>query len=64
MKSFLMFLVGGSKTGKAADFGLLLGRLGFGLILAFGHGMGKLPPGEQFVGFVGSLGLPAPSVMA
>lgn len=47
-----------------SQLGVLVLRLFAGLTLAFAHGLGKLPPHEQFVGFITSLGLPAPSLMA
>lgn len=46
------------------DVGLLLGRLFAGLGLALGHGLGKVPPSEGFVGVVSELGFPAPSFFA
>jgi putative oxidoreductase len=49
---------------KSLNLGLLSLRLGAGLIMAFAHGMGKLPPAEGFIGFVGSLGFPAPVAFA
>lgn len=33
-----------------------------GLALAFGHGMGKIPPSENFITGVGELGFPMPEV--
>ena len=47
-----------------ADLGLLVLRLAFGLALAFGHGMGKLPPGENLVRSVTELGFPLPGLFA
>ncbi len=50
-----------------ADLSLALSRIGFGLIMAFGHGINKLPGSEGFDGFAGfveSLGLPAPTLAA
>lgn len=46
------------------DFGLLIWRVFFGLTLALGHGLGKLPPSEQFVGWLGTLGFPLPGLFA
>ena len=43
----------------AGDFGVLILRVFAGLSLAYAHGWGKLPPPEQFVKGVTSLGLPA-----
>ncbi len=45
--------------------GWLIVRVFAGLSLAFGHGMGKLPPGEKFVtDIVGGMGFPAPALFA
>lgn len=46
------------------DLGLLLFRLFVGLAMAFAHGLGKLPPSDQFIGGVGSMGFPVPIVFA
>lgn len=65
MKPVLAFIFGsGQYRSVAANLGLLIGRLGFGLMLAFMHGFGKLPPAEEFVGGVASLGFPAPVLFA
>lgn len=45
------------------DVGLLLLRLWVGLVMAFGHGLGKFGS-EKFLAGVVELGLPAPEVMA
>lgn len=59
------YLLGGAGGGNAtADAGLLILRVVVGLSMALAHGLGKIPPSEGFVGFVGSLGLPAPGLMA
>lgn len=47
-----------------ADFGLMIVRVFAGLSLAFAHGMGKLPPSEQFVTGVRGMGFPAPEAFA
>ena len=45
-------------------------RVALGLGMAFGHGLGKLPPSDGFIGFIGSikvfgfLPLPLPEVQA
>ncbi len=46
------------------DIGLLVLRLGAGLFMAFGHGLGKIPPSDGFVGGVEKLGLPMPTFFA
>lgn len=39
-------------------------RVVVGLLMAFLHGMGKIPPGEQLIGGVAGLGFPAPELFA
>ena len=46
------------------DIGLLVLRLGAGLFMAFGHGFGKIPPSDGFIGGVEKLGLPMPIFFA
>lgn len=46
------------------DLGSLIFRLSIGGIMAFAHGLGKLPPAEQFITGVESLGFPAPLFFA
>lgn len=48
----------------AADAGLAVLRVIAFLLLAFLHGIGKMPPQEGFVGRVGELGFPAPMLFA
>ena len=60
-------LFGGAGGGsKVADVGLLILRASIGLMLAFGHGMGKLSPAarEQMAGFLQTKGIPAPGAAA
>ena len=47
-----------------ADGALTLLRMFTGFALAFGHGLGKLPPSEKFVATVANLGFPAPGLFA
>lgn len=55
---------------KTVDFGLLIARVGFGLLMAFGHGLSKLwsdgsfGPPAGFVQGVGNLGFPIPIFFA
>jgi putative oxidoreductase len=48
----------------AADAGLAVVRVVVFLLLAFLHGLGKVPPQEGLVGMVGGLGFPAPGLFA
>lgn len=48
----------------AANFGLLILRVGAGLMLAFMHGIGKLPPAEKFIAGVADIGFPYPVYFA
>ncbi|HEX2166192.1 MAG TPA: DoxX family protein [Longimicrobiales bacterium] len=57
--------VGEAAVGRpAADAGLAAVRVVVFLLLAFLHGLGKVPPQEGFVGMVGGLGFPAPELFA
>ena len=59
------FLIGGEGgASPLADVGLLLLRLFTGLALAFGHGLGKLPPSTGFIEATGELGFPFPTFFA
>jgi len=56
--------VGSSSFGRAADFGPLFLRLGLGTVFAW-HGWQKLDGGvDAYAGFLGSLDIPAPELMA
>jgi putative oxidoreductase len=46
------------------SLGLLVGRLMFGPIMAFAHGMGKVPPPQGLIDAVTAMGLPLPGFMA
>jgi len=46
------------------DLGLLIFRLCVGLALAFSHGMGKMPPPDELIAGVGSMGFPLPVLFA
>lgn len=60
MTSIRRFLFSGPGGATAfADLGLLLFRVFIGLALAFGHGIGKLPPSERFIAGVAEMGFPA-----
>lgn len=62
--TFRSLLIGTADTSRLTDIGLLILRVAFGLALAFGHGLGKLPPSAGFIETTGSLGFPAPSLFA
>ena len=62
MKRFLTGGAGGAD--RSADLGLLLFRVFVGLALAFGHGLGKLPPKPGFVAGVIEMGFPVPLLFA
>lgn len=46
------------------DAALLILRLTTGLLLAFGHGLGKIPPGSGFIDGVAEMGFPLPTFFA
>lgn len=55
---------GESGLSAAANAGLALLRIFAGVALAASHGLGKLPPSEQFVAGVAGLGFPVPVFFA
>lgn len=57
-------LVGSGDTSRSTDLALLVLRIVFGLTLAFGHGLGKLPPSEGFVDGTAAMGFPLPTLFA
>ena len=57
-------LFGTGATSRATDLGLLVLRLGLGLTLAFGHGLGKLPPSAGFIEATAEMGFPLPTFFA
>lgn len=54
---------GGTRT-AAGDAGLLILRVAAMLLLITLHGLGKFPPSEQFVGWIGGMGFPVPILFA
>lgn len=61
----LSILFGGARIRSvSANAGLALLRIFTGIALAFGHGIGKIPPSQGFVDGVGKLGFPAPGFFA
>lgn len=65
------FLFGGpGAVTWLGDLGLLVLRLGMGLLMAIGHGWGKvysdgrIGPGSQMISGVESMGFPAPTLFA
>ncbi|MBK1733763.1 hypothetical protein CKO15_00385 [Halorhodospira abdelmalekii] len=58
-------LIGGYIPASAAvDAGWTVLRVAAGLFMAFGHGLGKVPPQDPFIGMIGDLGFPAPALFA
>lgn len=57
MSKFKMFF-------NQPDLGLLIYRVFIGLSMAFAHGLGKLPPSEQMLQGVESMGFPLPVIFA
>lgn len=47
-----------------ADTGLLVLRLGAGLFMAIGHGLGKMPPSEGLIKSTADMGFPMPALFA
>jgi putative oxidoreductase len=59
-----IFIGGAGGASWLADLGLLLLRVGIGLMLAFGHGILKVPPPDMLVTGLDQMGVPLPSVSA
>lgn len=57
-------LFGSPATTRATDIGLFILRVGLFLMLAFGHGLGKLPPGAGLVENTAGMGFPMPAFFA
>lgn len=55
---------GESGLSPLANIGLTLLRIFAGVALALSHGIGKLPPSDQFVQGTSALGFPAPTFFA
>ncbi|MCG5515521.1 MULTISPECIES: DoxX family protein [Ectothiorhodospira] len=55
---------GQTPTSMATDAGMTVLRVSAGLMMAFGHGLGKLPPSPGFVGMVEGLGFHSPELFA
>ncbi len=55
---------GESGLSPLANAGLTLLRIFAGVAMMLGHGLGKLPPSEQFIERTGTLGFPLPFVFA
>ncbi|MCB9026848.1 MAG: DoxX family protein [Bdellovibrionaceae bacterium] len=53
-----LFAKGQFVNSTSSHLGLLFLRLFAGLTLAFAHGVDKVPPNEQFVGFLDVMGFP------
>lgn len=59
------WLLGAGTTGTAAaDAGVAVLRVVAMLLLVTLHGLGKVPPQEQFIGWIGGMGFPAPVLFA
>ncbi len=59
-----VLFAGESGLSYQANAGLALLRIFAGVALAFGHGIGKIPPSEQFIAGTAAMGFPAPEVFA
>ncbi len=55
---------GESGLSTSSNAGLALLRIFTGVALLFGHGIGKMPPSEKFIGIVSGLGFPYPTLFA
>lgn len=58
-------LIGGDEAGGwPREIGVAIARLGFGLSMALGHGLAKVPVSEQFIEGVARMGFPMPGAFA
>ncbi|MFZ8934394.1 MAG: DoxX family protein [Bacteriovoracaceae bacterium] len=65
MSIFNLLFSSTKSNSNSTNIGLLILRVSAGLAMAFGHGLGKLPPSDGFIGMIQSkMGLPLPTVMA
>ena len=70
MSKTIKSLLLGPGSSLPGDLGLLILRAGVGLMIAFGHGRGKLftdgrlGPSDQFISGVAKMGMPMPTVFA
>ena len=64
MPDYQRFFIGAASRTSLTDAGLVLLRVFAGLALAFGHGLGKVPPSDRFAGMVEGFGFPAPELFA
>lgn len=53
-----------NQSSQIDDLALTILRTFIGFTMAFGHGLGKMPPSEQLVGGVEAMGFPAPVLFA
>lgn len=62
---FRSWILGSGTAGKAeSDAGLAVLRVVAMLLLVMLHGLGKVPPQNEFIGWIGGMGFPAPVVFA
>ena len=59
MNALTRTILGGPAGPWATEIALLVLRVSLGLYIALGHGLGKLPPSEQFIGMTEGLGFTA-----
>ena len=65
ISKFRSFLWSGEAVSSPfANSVLLIARVALGVMMAFAHGWGKLPPSDGFIAGVGALGFPLPFVFA
>ncbi|MBW2519236.1 MAG: DoxX family protein [Deltaproteobacteria bacterium] len=65
LSKFKLFLFSGETiSSNLANGCLLIARFGLGGMMAFAHGLGKLPPSEGFIAAVSALGFPLPVLFA
>lgn len=64
MRSRNWLFGGGSVASPGADAGLAILRVVAMLLLISFHGLGKVPPSAELIGWIGGMGFPAPTLFA
>ncbi|BET66271.1 DoxX family protein [Opitutales bacterium ASA1] len=64
MQSKILFFGGVVFPGFLSNSAFAILRVVAGLGMALGHGLGKVPPSDGFIGAVGAMGFPLPFVFA
>lgn len=65
LSKFRVFLWSGETIScPFANGAILVARVGLGVMMAFAHGWGKIPPSDGLIAGVGAIGFPLPFIFA